>query len=413
MSLDSDLPILIVAFRAAGLLDKCLTSVKRFHSGQDVLIWDNSGRGYSEVQRVAARYPEFGWHANGQNIGFAAAVNRLAAMVPGRDFLLLNPDAELIAPLAETLSALSQSRVAAVGPMGVQRGFGAPRLTPRHVPRSYLGQTPWDVAHRKLTLVNALFDRTGLGRLRGTPFSVKYRFPPHEVDGYVSGGCLAIRRKAWDELGSFDEEFFMYGEEMEWQHRAVKAGWTIRLADEVVMRHIGRGTVSADVELLRRSEDLLFANKALFIEYRYGRRFAEIYLGWLLGLAAAKRAVRGAGGSGREAADVVLFADGADHLMREAVSTALALKRCGYRVAVVSLQRVGLLAQELPPSIRLLRRPWWWPHVGKPRSSAVFVGSTPRQRACERLLKLRRGVTAVGARELLANASQHGPPAPL
>ena len=83
-------------------------------------------------------------------------------------------------------------------------------------------------------------------KLRGTRISHLYRQQPAEsqsIDGYMAGICLAINRAAWNEIGGFDEEFFLYGEETDWQERATAAGWRILLADELDAEH-GNPTVT-------------------------------------------------------------------------------------------------------------------------------------------------------------------------
>jgi GT2 family glycosyltransferase len=398
-----DLPVLIVSFRAADLLEKCLISVKAFHPGQDVLIWDNTGPDTSEILELAERFPEFRWYFSERNIGFAAAVNRLADLVPERNFLLLNPDAELVAPLEKTLVLVGQPRVAAAGPMIADEGFGAPVLLTRQVNHRYRGTTPWDSCYRKLTYLNALGGAAGLGRrLRGSPFSSSYRLPPREVDGYISGCCLAIRREAWDELGPFDEEFFLYGEEAHWQRKANARGWKIWLADEVAARHSPRGTVRGDWDWSRRSADLLRSNQVLQVEHIYGRGLADFFLAWSSLFDSVRRLVHrtsasaSASASTSERGDFLVTADGPNQLVRSRIATALALEQAGYRVTVVSLQRLGILASELPPSIRLVRMVWWWPWFpGERLPSMVVSGETGRERGFTRLLRLRRGLVSV------------------
>jgi len=393
-----DLPVLIVSFRAADLLEKCLKSVKAFHPGQDVLIWDNTGSELSMIRELAERYPEFRWYFSERNIGFAAAVNRLADLVPERNFLLLNPDAELVAPLEKTLVLMDQPGIAAAAPMIVDESFGAPVLLTRQVNHRYRETTPWDSCYRKLTYLNALGGAAGLGgRLRGSPFSSSYRLPPREVDGYISGCCLAIRREAWDEVGPFDEEFFLYGEEAHWQRRANAQGWKIWLADEVTVRHSGGGTVRDDGDWSQRSADLLRSNQALQVEYIYGRGLADFFLAWSSLFDSVRRLVHrtsaSASASTSERGDFLVTADGPSQLVRSRIATALALEQAGYRVTVVSLQRLGILAAELPPSIRLIRIAWWWLWFsGERLPSTVVSGETARERAFTCLLRLRRGL---------------------
>jgi GT2 family glycosyltransferase len=380
--------VLIVAYRSADMLEKCIQSVERYLPGLDVHVWDNSGPTCSDVRRLADGMPHLHWYLNSENIGFAAAVNRLAAMVPGRDFLLLNPDAELVGPLTLTRAAIRDPGTAAAAPMiwelGVEDG-----------PASLLSgaRLPWDVAHRRRTFLNALCAQAVRAeRLRGTCLSDLYRSQPGDIDGYLTGACLAIRREAWDSLGPFDEEFFLYGEEADWQRRAVAAGWRVRLEDEVGARHSVQGTVTGDPLAHNRSWDVLRANMALQLEYQYGLRAAEFYLAWVSLIESMKRSLLHRGDRGAPPSDVLVTVDEANSAAAsERVSLALALDRGGCAVTVVSLRRLGTLPRDLPTSIRLLRRPWWWPSTSPGGTPAVLVvGTTKRERAFARLFRLRR-----------------------
>jgi GT2 family glycosyltransferase len=403
--------VLIVAYRSASKLEKCLLSVGKYLPGHEVHVWDNSGADFPDVRQLADRNQHIHWYVGTRNIGFAAAVNKLAATVPNHDLLLLNPDAELLSPLILTRTAIREPGVAAAGPMVWESSDneGCPPLFPRRLAPWDRQRTPWDVAYRRLTFLNALGGAAGLGdRLRGTMFSYLHRSQPHEVDGFLAGSCLAIRREAWDAVGSFDEEFFLYQEEAEWQRRAISAGWRLRLADEIGVRHLRKGTVTGDLERLTRSEDLAFANTVLMVEYCYGSRAAEIYLVWTLVFENIRRKVRGR--RVRIARpDVLLTADGPDDIVSERVSTALTLASAGYSVVLVSLQRLGILPHDLPPSIRLIRRPWWWPSAAPQDTPPVLVmGTTAKERAFARLFRLPRNricTSASDAAESLAGLS--------
>lgn len=375
--------ILIVAYRSPALLDQCLQSVRRHLTGREVHIWDNSAPS-DEVRGIAGNYPDMRWHFSEENVGFAAAINRLAEQVPAHDLLLLNPDAELIAPLSATLTALRQPRVAATAPMVDDPGH-----------------CRWDVAHRRMTFLNAIGTSAGFGeRLRGTPLSNLYRRPPDDVDGYLSGACLAISRSAWDSVGPFDEEFFLYGEEADWQQRAVAAGWRIRLAGEVGVRHRAMGTVSGDKPVATRSMDLLRANQALLLERRYGRLSADLFMVWLAMAEMLRRVVYRR--RLQPADGFVITVDGSNATVRQRVSLALRLAASGRPVTVVTFDRLGDLPRRLPPPIRLTRAAWWWPSVTPESLPPVLVrGSSPsrRERAFARLFQLRRAGTRVVSAE--------------
>jgi GT2 family glycosyltransferase len=62
-----------------------------------------------------------------------------------------------------------------------------------------------------------------------------------DVDWAV-GAALLMRKTALDEIGGFDERFFMYAEDLEWCWRAHKHGWTIRFEPGAIVRHIGNAS---------------------------------------------------------------------------------------------------------------------------------------------------------------------------
>jgi GT2 family glycosyltransferase len=95
----------------------------------------------------------------------------------------------------------------------------------------------------------AVMRNTIFGRfLPGNRFTREYLMQdwdhssPQQVD-WVSGAAVCIRREAWDEVGGFDEGYFMYAEDMDWCLRAQQAGWRIYyVPDAVIVHRIGRSS---------------------------------------------------------------------------------------------------------------------------------------------------------------------------
>lgn len=365
-----DLAVLVVAYKNPDLTHTCLTSVATHLPGCEILVIDNSGPDFDGIRALAERWPDATWVLGGDNIGFAAGVNRLAELVPDKDMLLLNPDAVLLGPLDRTRALLHEPGVAAAAPLVLDDNPGI---------------RPWDVAHAKSNLVRSVLNTAGYAdRLRGTWFSDLYSATPDVVTGYLTGACLAIRRDAWDHVGPFDEEYFLYGEEGEWQHRAQRAGWTLRLGDETGISHSAGGTVSADSVASTRSTDLLRGNTALSIEHGHGPALANAYVASTALLDRLQRSARqqraavlrarGDIAPSRRAKPSVIFTTntlwhgGAE---RHHVILAGELGRRGYDVSLVCLQRFGPLAGETPSGVRLVRLPWWLPAVDTVSDRAV------------------------------------------
>jgi glycosyltransferase involved in cell wall biosynthesis/GT2 family glycosyltransferase len=364
--------VLIVAYRNPALLTDCLAAVGKHLPDLPILVWDNSGPGYPGMDEVVSEHAGVQWFRGSPNVGFAAAVNALAAEVPEHNLLLVNPDAVLQGPLHGTLSALRRPGVAAAAPLVTDDNADQ-----RHY-------RTWDVAHQEHSVVRALVSRAGYAdRLRGTRLSELYGDRPSSVSGYLTGACLAVSRDAWEAVGCFDEEFFLYGEESDWQRRARSAGWAIELIDEIGVAHTGHGTVADDPMAGLRSRDLLRANIALNLELDKGTTPADLYLAGTSVLDRVQRSARRQRAARRRPAgsrpSVIITTNrlvfgGAE---RQHVLLAQELDRRGYEVVIACVQRFGPLISEIPLSVRVVRQPWWAPvvDVGAGRS-IVISGDT-------------------------------------
>lgn len=225
----------------------------------DVVIVDNDASPATArlASSFGARYV-----AAPRNLGFAAGVNMgLREAWDGmRDVLLLNPDARVrsrdVFALQQALHAHSQ--LGAVGPRLVddqQRSRRAewPLPSPAQV---------W-------------FDALALGR-----FWCGRRF--------LVGAVLLLRAEALAQVGEFDERYFLYAEEADWQLRAQRLGWEVRIVDSITATHAG-GASSNEATVRERQ---FYTSGAAFADRWYGRLGGLVMrLGSIV--AAARRAVVG------------------------------------------------------------------------------------------------------------------------
>ncbi|GBG40075.1 hypothetical protein MmonteBS_44470 [Mycobacterium montefiorense] len=351
------LAVLIVANDVREPLQACLASVAEQLPELAVYLY---GSGEAES---ATRYPAVHWVPGPAHVGLAAAFNTLVAHVPSDvDLLLLNANARVLGPLTRTRELLRSPRVAAVSPMARD------------------GAAPWDIATRRQTLTRALTADIGYSdSLRGTPISDRYAHQPSEsrsIDGDLGGHCLAISRAAWNTIGGFDEEFFGYGEAADWQARARAAGWRVLLADEL---GVDRGNPAPDKGAeRRRGLDLARTNTALLLEHQRSVHHADLYLaGTTLLQRWSKRTVPRVAGVGRRTnlpAIVIstnrLVYSGAE---RQKALLATELDRQGYSVTIVCMQRFGPLIAEIPPTVSVVRQPWWAPIIDVPEGPTVLI----------------------------------------
>lgn len=273
--------VLIVAYRQAELLRRCLDSVALHLPDAVVHVWDNASEGTPAIRALSARYQAH-WQFSPTNIGFAAAVNRLALGVGQADLLLLNPDAVLLSDLGGCRRALAEAqrqgrRVAAVAPLVDD---------PARV-------RPWDNARRRATAIRALVSYSGYAaRLRGWWISDLYRDRPTDPVGFLSGECLLINGSAWTAVGPFDERYFLYAEEADWERRALDRGWQLLLVDEPGVRHGAQGTVADDGALRARSDQLLRSSVTRYLRDHSGPLAAHAYQAGTVALDRVQRSKR-------------------------------------------------------------------------------------------------------------------------
>jgi glycosyltransferase involved in cell wall biosynthesis/GT2 family glycosyltransferase len=228
------LEIVVVAYGAPDLLRRALEPVREL----PVTVVDNSS-----LPEIAALCREFGvrYLDPGRNGGFAAGVNVALRdrLVPGADVLLINPDAvisaDACAALHEALRA--DTSLASVGP---EQNDG----------HGHRARVEWPFPSPG----NAWLEAVGLGGRQ------------RRAAKYVIGSVLLLRAEALDQVGEFDERFFLYAEETDWAYRAHLLGWRHRVVPSVSALHAGGGT-STDS---RRREAHFFASQERYYRKHFG-----------------------------------------------------------------------------------------------------------------------------------------------
>ena len=212
--------VVVVAFGSPDLVRTAIAPLARSHP---VTVVDNSS--LAAIRAVAADLGAV-YLDPGRNGGFCAGVNHALAhrQTPGTDVLLLNPDATISPDDVDELHRALRARadLASVGPTQTD-GTGAP------------ARTRWPFP----SPARAVAESVGLGR-RGRPRSAGGR-------GYVIGSVLLLRAEAIEDVGGFDEDFFLYAEETDWAYRAHRRGWRHVVVPTAVATHLGGATSSDPV----------------------------------------------------------------------------------------------------------------------------------------------------------------------
>lgn len=257
-----DLSIIIVNYKTPRLIVDCLASVHQHTSGItfEVIVVDNQSDDDSRAQ-VLAVYPDVRWFDMGYNAGFARANNLGIRQAQGRYILLLNSDTLLIDNLlARCVGVLDQQPdVAAVG---------AHQLTRDRQLRPNL-YTTFNQMRRAFYI---------LPPTQAAEDWLKRRLPdPHFADPnqveWLSGAFLMTRPAVIVRAGALDENFFMYGEDVEWGYRLGGQGRLLLLPNSAFV-HLEYGS-SDDrqqhvVTHINRFKPQVQVSQLLWVRKQYG-----------------------------------------------------------------------------------------------------------------------------------------------
>lgn len=186
--------------------------------------------------------------------------------------MLLNPDTEL--------GPLSLSQIISFMAQNPHVGVAAPRLVnPDGSMQTSCYPTP--------TLVREFWRMFHLDKVHpfgAYPQSTWSLDQPRDVDS-VQGACLVVRREALEQVGDFDENYFMYTEEIDLCYRILRAGWRITWVPWVnVIHHGGQSTAQVHESMFRE----LYSSKIKFFRKHYGGASAVGYK-LILAMASAVR----------------------------------------------------------------------------------------------------------------------------
>ena len=212
-----DISILVVSYNTREMTLACLDSIARETraSSHEVIVVDNASSDGSAA--AVGNHPiEPRLFALKHNIGFARANNLAARHASGRYILLLNPDTVVLGRAIDRLREFAEARPAAMI-WGGRTQFVDGTLNPASC---WSRMTPWNLTCRALGFTG-VFPQTDL--FNGEAYGGWLRDTTREVD-IVSGCFLMMPRALWEELGGFDERFFMYGEEADLCLRARALG---------------------------------------------------------------------------------------------------------------------------------------------------------------------------------------------
>jgi N-acetylglucosaminyl-diphospho-decaprenol L-rhamnosyltransferase len=211
-----ELVVVTVTYSPGPHLDRFLASLSHATERPVTVVMADNGSTDGAPEAAVERYPNTLLRHNGANLGYGTAVNRAVAEIgPESEFFVVaNPDVQWGPRSIDVLleAAARWPRAGSLGPL-IRDPDGSIYPSARHVPSLIRGGMH--------AVVGPLW--------RNNPWTAAYRQerlePSERAVGWLSGSCLLLRRTAFDEVGGFDERYFMYMEDVDLGDRLGAAGW--------------------------------------------------------------------------------------------------------------------------------------------------------------------------------------------
>lgn len=207
-------------------------------SGEVIIVDNNSVDG--SIEMVEANFAEFQLIVNKENVGFSKANNQAIRIARGEFILLLNPDTVVSEDTFEKVIAFMEEHTDAGG-LGIRMIDGKGNF----LPESKRGLPRPSVAFYKIFGLSKLFPKsTTFGQYHAGHLSDREN---NEVD-ILSGAFMLMRKTAIDKVGMLDEDFFMYGEDIDLSYRIQKGGFkNYYFADSEIIHYKGESTKKSSV----------------------------------------------------------------------------------------------------------------------------------------------------------------------
>lgn len=225
----NELAIILVSWNTWDYLETCLASLYRFYDNPETEVWviDNASRD-SSVDMVRKKFAQVRLICNQKNIGFAAACNQGIKASSSKYIFLLNSDCELnnncIDPI---LTGMEKNRHIGVA--------GAVLLYPNGKVQKAGGER---ISLKKIFHEQILFRSSRIRACTIGDLHEQYGASDYFATDYVSGACMFIRRTMLNTIGPLREDFFMYGEDLEFCERARKNNFaTVVFTHQTIIHH--------------------------------------------------------------------------------------------------------------------------------------------------------------------------------
>jgi len=264
-----DVSIIILTYNTRTLTLQCLQSLSETAWGdvtKEIIVVDNASND-ATVDSINKLYSDVILVRNSKNLGFAKANNIGIRRAKGRYILLLNSDTEVEKDSIPAMIAFMDSHPKA--------GVSTPRVLLSDGtldPACHRGfPNPW-AAFTYMSGLERLFPKSRL--FSQYHLGYKTMTLAHTID-VPSGAFFLVRRVVIDQVGMLDEDYFMYGEDIDWAYRIKEKGWEIWFNPTASILHRKKQSGRAHGDAIKRmeTENYFLTTMKLF----YKKHYEQVY----------------------------------------------------------------------------------------------------------------------------------------
>lgn len=274
-----ELSIIIVNFNTKDFIKQCIASIigSSFEREFEIIVVDNASTDGSveDIQKTTSLTQNFFLIENKENVGFSKANNQGIGVAKGSYFLFLNPDTVFSTDTLETVISFMEKHP--------DVGVATARI---NLPNGTLDEachrgfpTPWNAfcyfsSLSKLCPKSKLFAGYQMGWLDLST--------THEVES-VCGAFMMVSRQAGDQIGWWDEDYFWYGEDIDFCYRIKQKGLKIYYIPSASITHykgvsggikqISKNIATASETIKRNSMIARFEAMRIFYKKHYKKRY--------------------------------------------------------------------------------------------------------------------------------------------
>jgi GT2 family glycosyltransferase len=254
-----NISVVIVNYNVQFFLEQCVLSIKAASTNLavEIIVVDNNSTDES-CKMLSEKYPEIILIQNKKNVGFSKANNQGVFVAKGDYVLILNPDTVLAEDSLDKIFSFANTK-SNLGALGVKLIDGSGKF----LPESKRGIPKPQVAFNKLFAISS--------KRTGKYYATHLNENENGVVNVLVGAFMFLKRTIYNEVNGFDEDYFMYGEDIDLSYKILKKGYqNYYFSDTTVIHYKGESTLK-DIKYLR------YFHKAMKIFYKKHFKLNKVY----------------------------------------------------------------------------------------------------------------------------------------